>query len=111
MVREGEDVYYRSVHLFVERVKNAILTKGEELVRINLNTRLRGTALVWYTGELSELERLALRSINGQWVEMLQKRFRPNNSAALTALINERFTVAHVRNGREPSSYVRSMGQ
>lgn len=49
MVREGKDVYYRSVHLFIERVKDSILTKGEELVRTNLNTCLRGTALIWYT--------------------------------------------------------------
>ena len=28
----GRDVFYRSVHLFVERVKDAILTKGEDVV-------------------------------------------------------------------------------
>ena len=38
---------------------------GEEIVRINLSTCLRGSAIIWYTGELSELERLALRSMNG----------------------------------------------
>ena len=46
MIREGKDIYYRSVYLFVERVKNIILTKGEELVRTNLNIYLRGTALI-----------------------------------------------------------------
>ena len=58
-------MYYRSVYLFVERVKNIILTKEEELMRINLNIYLRGTVLIWYTGELSELKRLILRQIDG----------------------------------------------
>jgi len=46
MVREGKDIYYRNVYLFIERIKDIILTKGEELVRTNLNTYLRGSALI-----------------------------------------------------------------
>ena len=54
IVQEGKYVY------FVERIKDIILSKGEDVVCTNLNTCLRGSALIWYTGELSELERLAL---------------------------------------------------
>ena len=109
MVCEGKDVFYRSVHLFVKRVKDAILTKGKDLVRTNLSTCLRGVALIWYMGKLSELERLALRQIDGQWVLMLLKHFCPSHSFALSALINKRFTLADIRARHEPSIYIQSM--
>ena len=66
MVREAIDFYDHSVYLFVERVKDMIVAGGEELVRIGL-IPLRGTALIWYTGELNELARLALLQIHGEW--------------------------------------------
>ena len=46
MVREGKDVFYQSVHLFVEQVKEAILTKSKDLIRTNLSTCLCGAALI-----------------------------------------------------------------
>ena len=66
----------------------------------NLNTCLRGTSLIWYTAELTELEKMAFRQLNGQWIERLQKKFKPNQAAA--------FTIADVRN-KEPSAYNQTM--
>ena len=45
MVRDGKNLYYRSVHLFCERILDLTTTKGQEIVRANLNTCLKGTAL------------------------------------------------------------------
>lgn len=50
----GKDIYFRNIHLFVERAKDVATTKGKELVRQNLYTCFRGIALAWYTGVLTE---------------------------------------------------------
>ena len=62
VVTVGKDVYYRLVILFIERIKDLASVKGAILVRSNINTCLRGTALTWYTAELSNLERVGLRA-------------------------------------------------
>ena len=62
IVTVGKDVYYRSVMLFIERIRDMATIKGAQLVRINLNTCLRGASLAWYTSELSNLERVGLQN-------------------------------------------------
>ena len=62
VITVGKDVYYRSVILFIERIKDLVSVKGTILVRSNINTCLRGAALTWYTAELSNLERVGLRA-------------------------------------------------
>ena len=39
-MREEKDIYYRSIYLFIKRVKDIILIKKEKLIYINLNTYL-----------------------------------------------------------------------
>ena len=45
--------YYRDVCVFVERLEDLQAIKGEDLVRNNIHASLRGSALDWYTVELS----------------------------------------------------------
>ena len=45
IVTLDKDVYYRNVILFVKRVRDLVEVKGPGLIRINLNTALRGAAL------------------------------------------------------------------
>lgn len=61
MIRDDKDVYYRNVHLFIERMLDIVITKSVDLVRTNLNTCLRNIALIWYTIELIAFEWLGLR--------------------------------------------------
>ena len=49
--------HYRDFYVFIERLKDLQAIKGEEPVRNNIHASLRGTALDWYTVELTELER------------------------------------------------------
>ena len=39
-------MYYRSIYLFIKRVKDIILIKKEKLIRINLNTYLYDSILI-----------------------------------------------------------------
>ena len=111
MVRDGKDLYYRNVHLFCERVLDLATTKGQELVRANLNTCLRGSALTWYTAALSRLERTGLRNLELEegWIKELTNRFKPNHATAINSVIAERYTIADVRSGRDPSEYVQQI--
>ena len=41
IVLVGKKLYYRSIILFIKRIKNLVIIKGYELIRANLNTYLR----------------------------------------------------------------------
>ena len=45
IVHTGKDIIFRDVHVFIDRIKDLSLIKGPELIRTNLSTCLRGTAL------------------------------------------------------------------
>lgn len=109
MIQDDKDVYYQSVHLFVERVKDFIKIKEDKILRTNLNTCLREKALIWYIVKLIELKRLALRQIDEQWIIMLVKRFRSNQIVAMNALIKKRYILINLQSERELSAYVQIM--
>ena len=112
IVTVGKDLYYRSVILFVERVRDLATVKGDALVRTNLNTSLRGAALRWYTAELSNLERTGLRNDPRgveEWCSALLRRFKELPGVALSHLTSEKYTMADARAKREPADYVQAI--
>ena len=56
--------YYRNVFIFVERIRDVAKAKGENTVRLNLHSCLRGTALEWYSWKLTEFEKESLSKIS-----------------------------------------------
>ena len=111
IVTVGKDTYFRSVILFTERLRDVAAVKGFPIVKANLNTALRGTALLWYTTELSDLEKLGLRAGNDieEWCKVLLKRFKESTGVALNNLTSEKYTLTDARNKREPSGYVQAV--
>lgn len=73
IVSVGKDVYYQNVVLFIQRIQNRVTFKGVALVRINIPTSLRGSALEWYTSELDDQKRETLNKDAGidNWISML----------------------------------------
>lgn len=65
IVTVGKDIYYRNVILFIERLNDVTNVKGATMIKANLNTALRGIALLWYITELSDLKKLGLSVGNG----------------------------------------------
>ena len=65
IVLVGKDVYYRNVVLFVQRLQNLVTFKGAAFVKANIATSFRGSALEWYTFELSNFDRDALNNDTG----------------------------------------------
>ena len=46
MIRDDKDVYYRNVHLFIERILDLVVTKDHDVVKINLNTCLQDIVFI-----------------------------------------------------------------
>ncbi len=109
IVQSGKDTYYRNVYLFIDRIRDAASVRGGDVVRANLSTCLRGSAQEWYSFELTQLERDALRGLGegvDQRIQALEKRFKPSILISMTALTSEKYSLADARNRREPASFV-----
>ncbi len=107
----GKDVYYRNVVFFVQRLQNLVTFRGATLVKANIATSLRGSALEWYTSELSDFDRNALNNDPGvkSWVNTLSHRFKVLTSVALGLLTDETYTFDDARARRPPAQYVRAI--
>ena len=46
IVTVNKKIYYRSVYLFIKKIRNFAIVKGSFLIYINLNTCLHGTAIL-----------------------------------------------------------------
>ena len=73
-----KNIYFRNIHLFLDRAKQFILIKEAELVRENLWLSLRDIALSWWTSELFDIERRIVIYDNSidEWIKLLVKRFK-----------------------------------
>ncbi len=111
IVSLGKDMYYRNVVLFVQRLQNLVIFRGAALVKANIATSLQGSALEWYTSELSDFDRDALNNDPGvkSWVNTLSHRFKMPTSVALGLLTDETYTLDDARARRPPAQYVRAI--
>jgi hypothetical protein len=109
VVQINRDLYYKNVYFFVKRVKDAMIMSNAEIVRTNLSICLRETTQVWYTEDLSDLEKKTLRTFDDDadhWCNALLKKFKKFVAFALNYLIIERYTLNDVRANRDISSFV-----
>lgn len=56
IVSVGKNIYYKNVVLFVQRLQSLATFKGAALVKANIATSLRGSALEWYISKLSDFD-------------------------------------------------------
>lgn len=111
VVSVGKDVYYRNVVLFVQRIQNLVTFKGAALVKANIATSLRGSALKWYTSELNEFDRDALNNDPGMksWINTLSQGFKIPTSIALGLLTDKTYSLEVAQRRRPPAQYVRAI--
>lgn len=98
----SNQTHYRDVLVFLDRLRDLVTLKGEDVVRANIHASLRGSALAWYTSELSEFERQSVRHmpLEHGWFHMLRQRFKLRPSQALAKLTETTFSFADVRLGK-----------
>ena len=111
MIKNDKNFYYRSVHLFCEKIKNLAITKKQKIVRVNLNICFRDFVFIWYIATFNRLKRFDLRNffLDENWIKKLIKRFKSNHSTVIDFFIVERYTVIDVRNERDSSKYVQQI--
>ena len=105
----NKKLYYKSAILFTDRITNLTTIKPVTLIRANINTYLRKTALLWYISELNNAKRSDLRNnINGinLWIKSFKRRFKILIIVALQQLITTKYIINNVRNRNEPAEYV-----
>ena len=95
IVSVGKNVYYRNVVLFVQPLQSLVTFQGAALIKANIATSLRGSALEWYTFELSNFDRDALNNDPGMksWINTLFHRFKVPTSVALGLLTNKTYSL------------------
>ncbi|KAL4807325.1 hypothetical protein BDV18DRAFT_159545 [Aspergillus unguis] len=100
-------MYYKDVNIFVDRIRDVALYKGEDLVKVNFQACLRGAAIQWFTTQLNTLEKIAIRTVplEDGWIPHLLKRFKPNPQQALQKLYGMRYTYADVRSGKTAQAF------
>ena len=90
----GKYVYYRDVYVFVDRLK-AMAKKND--VKPVISECLRGTALMWYSTELTDLERDLLEDSSlDQWYSALISHFKIRTSDALSQINSQMYSLNDV---------------
>ena len=100
-VNAGKHVYYRDVYVFyvlVGRLKNPARQRDGVKVRNVVTECLRGSALMWYSTELTDSERDLLRDSDlDRWYTTLINRFIIRMSVALAQLVHHSYGIQDLR--------------
>lgn len=62
IVLVGKDVYYKNIILFIQRLQSLVTFRGITLVKANIATFLRDSALKWYILELNDFDHNAFNN-------------------------------------------------
>ena len=98
VVSVGKHIYYTEVYAFVDRLKD--LEQQHHEVGVDVAASLRGSALAWYSMEISELERKGLRTNDmATWYDELIKRFKMKSATAMSHLTGQasRFSLTSLK--------------
>ncbi|MCJ1226788.1 hypothetical protein MMC12_003442 [Toensbergia leucococca] len=81
------------------------------MTRGNQWLSLRGTALEWWTDELSETEQRIAALGDGvtEWTRLLLTRFKQPSNVAIESMLQEKFTLKDASNHREPGEFAVKM--
>ena len=111
IVSVGKDVYYKNVVLFVQCLQSFVTFRGPALVKANIATSLRGSALEWYASELSDFDHDALNNNPGvkSWINTISHRFKVPTNVALGLLTDETYSLDDARARGPSAQYVRAI--
>ena len=105
----GKAVVYTDVFAFTDMLLHLALASPND-VRAAFPLCLRGTALFWYSTELTALERRLLSSAPvDELCKSLITRFRERPGLALRSLISARYGFQDIRSGKTIRTHVQEM--
>ena len=110
MEHTGKDTYFRDVHFFIDRITDVSRIKSD-VVRQNFQLCFRGSALEWYTSELTDgIKRLLIYGNRiDEWVTMLRARFKASKFTGMAAVMRKRYTLSDAARRRKPREYAQTV--
>ena len=90
-----KNIYYRDVHVFIERIRQMTIILSLELVRRNLSFCLRDIVLDWHISKLIENNRrlLIYEEEVDEWARKLVEKFKKSPSVIMITLLRERYSM------------------
>jgi hypothetical protein len=103
--------YYTSVYTFIDRMIDLVALKSEDVVKANIHSCLKASALRWYTHELTHFEKELMSQVplESGWFKSLRDRFKPNREDAKLKLERLTYGWSDVRSGRTPRDFAQAM--
>ena len=105
----GKSTYFRDIHVFIDRVKDVARAKGEEIIRSNLQICLRGSALGWFTTELTENDKRLLTYNIEEWYRVLLSRWKAPKTQGMSILLREKYSLQDASRRREPREFAQTI--
>ena len=112
VVTVGRYLLYRDIYAFIDSCKDVANTRPHTYtsVKAAIPFCLRGSAKMWYTSELTELEKTLLRDAPlEKWYSTLIDHFKMRANIALKLLQNQAYGYREIRDGVTPRAYIQSM--
>ena len=107
MKHVDKNIYFRDVHMFVDRIKNVIVIKSDKLVKNNLYICFKNRAFYWWNFVLTSKQKrlVKLKKDVDEWVQVLLKRFKKTTFLIMTTIIITRYIMKDARRKREFIKY------
>ncbi len=110
VVNVGRHVFYRDIYAFVDRLKDMMNLRGEDKLRAVLPQCFRGSALIWHSTELSDMEKDLLRQASlSSWYQAMINRFKQRTPMALASLQQSRYTMTDAQSGKDPRLFAQDI--
>ena len=111
LTHSKKDIYYKNVHVFVEKIKEMIIIFDVEQIRRNLFFCLKDTIFMWHTIELLNITRRILiyeKNVN-EWITALIIRFKFQTTTTTTQLLRKTYIMKNVRKRRKFQKYAQKI--
>lgn len=113
IITRGNETVFKDVVLFCERIVSLVPIKGQAVMKSMVEVLLRGEAMAWWTLEVSEIDKLAIRSDASdnllQFTTRVKARFTGNCSVAQQSLVTNQYTINDVRGGKRIGTWFDTM--
>ena len=106
MEHAGKNMYFRDVHVFINKIIDVSRTKGD-VVRQNLQLCFRGSVLEWYISEFTDGEKRLLTYGNeiDEWTTMLRARFKTSKFTGIAIVLKKKYTMNDAAKRRKFRKY------
>lgn len=110
VVNEGKKVFYQDVYAFVDRLKDMEQIKGEKKLQSVVPQCLRGSAPIWHSTELSEMEKSLLRQADlDAWYETQITCFKQRTPLAVKSIQQSKYTMGDAKEKKDPRQFVQNI--